>query len=348
MQTGLSVVVPVYCEEDSLPALDAEIRAALRATKRVGEIIYVDDGSRDGSREVLQKIVADSAGSEIRTRVIVFRTNCGQTAAMAAGIEAAAGTVIFPLDGDGQNNPADIPRLLEEMKRKNLDVVSGWRKKRKDNILRKIPSRVANLLIRKFSGVRLHDFGCTLKAYDATLLKELSLYGEMHRFIPLYLAALGAKIGELAVDHRPRTTGVSKYGHRRIVKVFLDLFLIRFMTRYYNRPMYFFGQMAVLFFMATGAALGLMLTLKFGWLRPIGLDYQFSFTQTPLPVLAATFFLGAVCSLFFGVATEILVRVHHETRKSKPYLIRSTLDSSVEPSENRQQPRPRNRIAAAA
>ncbi len=327
MKPELSIVVPVYNEEDALPQLDAEIRAVLQMLNRSAEIIYVDDNSRDGSRDVLSELVENAADSPFRTRVVFFRRNFGQTAAMSAGFDAAEGNVIFPLDADGQNNPADIPRLLQEMEDKQLDVVSGWRKKRKDKTLRKIPSRVANRLIGRISGVYLHDYGCTLKAYNATILKELDLYGEMHRFIPLYMSTLGAKVGELEVDHRPRTTGMSKYGSRRIFKVFLDLFLIRFMTRYYNRPMHFFGQMAVLFMLAMGATFSLMIVFKLGWLRMVGIDYQSSFVQTPLPALAGTFFLGAICSLFFGILAEVLIRVHYDSRQVKPYIVKSTLDS---------------------
>jgi glycosyltransferase involved in cell wall biosynthesis len=327
MKPELSIIVPVYNEHDALPQLDAEIRSVLWMMDRPAEIIYVDDNSRDGSRDILAELVGNAADSPFRTRVILFRRNFGQTAAMSAGFDAAEGDVIFPLDADGQNNPADIPRLLQEMEEKQLDVVSGWRKKRKDKTLRKIPSRVANRLIGRISGVYLHDYGCTLKAYNATILKEVDLYGEMHRFIPLYMSMLGAKVGELEVDHRPRTTGVSKYGSRRIFKVFLDLFLIRFMTRYYNRPMHFFGQMAVLFMLAMGATFSLMIVFKLGWLRMIGIDYQSSFVQTPLPALAGTFFLGAICSLFFGILAEVLIRVHYDSRHVKPYIVKSTLDS---------------------
>jgi glycosyltransferase involved in cell wall biosynthesis len=331
MTVELSVVVPVFNEEGSLRGLDAEIRAALEATGRPAEIIYVDDYSDDGSRDVLSELVDKASGTPIRMRVVHLRRNYGQTAAMSAGFKASEGRVVFPLDADGQNNPADIPRLLAEMEEKNLDVVSGWRRKRQDKARRKFLSNVANFLIGKISGVRLHDYGCTLKAYDAALIKELNLYGEMHRFIPLYLAVLGARVGELEVDHRPRTAGVSKYGNRRIIKVFLDLFLIRFMTHYYTRPMHFFGQMAVVFLLATSVTFFFMVVFKFGWLRLLGIEYQVSFVQTPLPGLTGTFFLGAVCSLFFGILAEVLIRVHYESRRGKPYAVQSVLDSHGEP-----------------
>ncbi len=264
----------------------------------------------------------------IRTRVVRFRRNYGQTAAMTAGFQLAEGRVIVPLDADGQNNPADIPRLLAELEQ-GYDVVSGWRKNRKDKALsRRLPSRVANWLIGLISGVRLHDHGCTLKAYRASLLKELHLYGEMHRFIPLYLNHIGARVGELAVDHRPRKAGVSKYGPRRIISVALDVVLIRFITRYYNRPMHFFGQMGLVFFLMVLLTLFFMVVFKYGWVRLLGIDYQASFVETPLPALAGTFLVGTIVSLFFGILAEILIRVHYESRGARPYAIESVRDSA--------------------
>lgn len=322
----LSIVVPVFNEEENLLLLDFEIRTALTRIGRTAEIIYIDDCSRDASLEVLEALCATS-NEGVRTRVVKFRRNYGQTAAMDAGFDLAEGEVVFPLDADGQNNPADIPRLLAEFDR-GFDVVSGWRKNRQDKALsRKLPSWVANRLIGRISGVRLHDYGCTLKAYRGSMLKELPLYGEMHRFIPLYLANLGAKVTELPVDHRPRMRGVSKYGSRRIFKVFLDLLLIRFMTRYYNRPMHFFGQVALGFMAMLAMAVMMMVTFKFGWLRAIGINYQASFVQTPLPEMASTFLIGAILSLFFGVLAEVLVRVHYESRGAKPQRIEQVFDS---------------------
>jgi glycosyltransferase involved in cell wall biosynthesis len=327
-EIDLSIVLPVYNEEQNLVPLDSELRSVLRAMGKSAEIIYVDDFSRDGSRAVLERLVQSSVQDSIRTRVVRFRRNYGQTAAMTAGFQLAEGRVIFPLDADGQNNPADIPRLWAELE-KDYDVVSGWRKNRKDKALsRRLPSRVANWLIGLVSGVRLHDHGCTLKAYRARLLKELHLYGEMHRFIPLYLSHIGARVGELPVDHRPRTAGVSKYGPGRIMRVALDVVLIRFITRYYNRPMHFFGQMGLIFFLMVLVILFFMVVFKFGWLRLIGIDYQASFVQTPLPALAGTFLVGTIVSLFFGILAEILIRVHYESRGARPYAIESIRDSA--------------------
>ena len=327
-EIDLTIVLPVYNEEPNLVSLDSELRSTLHAMGKSAEIIYVDDFSRDGSRAVLERLVEASLEDPIRTRVVRFRRNYGQTAAMTAGFQLADGRVILPLDADGQNNPADIPRLLAELE-KGYDVVSGWRKNRQDKALsRKLPSRVANWLIGLVSGVRLHDHGCTLKAYRASLLKELHLYGEMHRFIPLYLNHIGAKVGELPVDHRPRRAGVSKYGPRRIISVALDVVLIRFITRYYNRPMHFFGQMGLVFFLMVLLTLFFMVVFKFGWLRLIGIDYKASFVQTPLPALAGTFLVGTIVSLFFGILAEILIRVHYESRGARPYAIESIRDSA--------------------
>lgn len=323
----LSVVVPVFNEEENLRPLDAEIRTALASTGRTAEIIYIDDCSRDASLRVLEELCVLRQSQGIRTRVVQFRRNFGQTAAMQAGFELAEGAVVFPLDADGQNNPADIPRLLSEFER-GCDVVSGWRKNRQDKaVTRKLPSWVANRLIGRISGVRLHDYGCTLKAYRGSLLKELHLYGEMHRFIPLYLAIHGAKVSELPVDHRPRLHGTSKYGGRRVFKVFLDLMLIRFMTRYYNRPLHFFGQVALAFMALLAISAFFMVTFKCGWLRLIGIGYQADFVQTPLPEMASTFLIGAILSLFFGILAEVLVRVHYESRGAKPYRVQRVVDS---------------------
>lgn len=245
---------------------------------------------------------------------------------MAAGFDLAEGRVILPLDGDGQNNPADIPRLFEALDR-GFDVVSGWRRKRRDGTFnRKLPSRVANRLISAFSGVRLHDYGCTLKAYRAAVLKEIPLYGEMHRFIPVYLARRGARVSEIEVDHRPRRAGVSKYGGQRILRVLLDLVLIRFVSRFYTRPMQFFGQVALLFLLATFGVGLLMIVFKLGWLRFLGIDYQASFVETPLPAVAAAFILGAINSLFFGVLGEILIGAGYESRRSKPYTVEQVFE----------------------
>jgi glycosyltransferase involved in cell wall biosynthesis len=321
----ISIVVPVFDEEENLRPLDAEIREALGSLGVSAEVIYVDDCSTDRSLEILKEI-AGRRDEPIRTRVVKLRRNFGQTAAMAAGFELAEGDVILPLDADGQNNPSDIPRLVEKLSH-GFDVVSGWRRRRRDGTLsRIIPSRVANSLISRISGIRLHDHGCTLKAYRASLLKEIRLYGDMHRFIPVYLGRRGARVTEIEVDHRPRRTGVSKYGGQRILRVLLDLVLIRYVSRFYARPMQFFGQIALWFVVATLGVGLLMAAIKFGWLRLIGIEYQASFVETPLPAVAAAFIIGIINSLFFGVLGEILIRADYESRGAKPYAVDAVFD----------------------
>jgi hypothetical protein len=234
---------------------------------------------------------------------------------------------VVAIDGDGQNNPADIPRLMAKLA-EGHDVVSGWRRRRKDaRLSRVLPSRVANWLIGRVTGLRLHDYGCTLKAYRGALLSEIHLYGEMHRFIPVYLAQVGARVAELEVDHRPRLAGTSKYGSRRIVKVVLDLFLVLFMSRYFSRPMHFFGQVALAFVAALAFLVALMVAFKLGWLSLLGVDYQADFVETPLPAVAATFFTAAALAVFLGILGEILIRIYFEMqgRHLQPYWIRDVL-----------------------
>jgi glycosyltransferase involved in cell wall biosynthesis len=325
----VSVVLPVFNEVGNLEALDGELRQALAAAGSSAEIIYVDDHSTDGSDELLLELMRAAGGGEPRTRVVTLRRNYGQTAALAAGFDLAEGEVVIPLDADGQNNPADIPRLLAKLE-EGYDVVSGWRRSREDRLFsRRIPSMSANWLISKVSKLPLHDAGCTLKAYRRSLLKEVRLYGDMHRFIPIFLAFLGARVAEIEVDHRPRRAGVSKYGGDRVFKVLVDMVLLHFMSKYYTRPMHYFGRLAAFFLGATALVTVLMAVFKYGWLSMIGIDYQASFTQTPLPALAATFLLGTVSSLFFGILAEILIRIHHESGGFSVYGIHRIDDSKA-------------------
>jgi glycosyltransferase involved in cell wall biosynthesis len=330
----LSAVVPLYNERENLRALDAELRAELAemmvemtALDGPAEILYVDDGSTDGSLGVLEALAAEQKASAVATRILRLRRNFGQTAALAAGFAHARGEIVVALDADLQNNPADIRRLLAAMA-DGFDVVSGWRRRRRDAMLsRVLPSRVANWLIGRATGVHLHDYGCTLKAYRRSLLGEIHLYGEMHRFIPVYLARIGARVGEIEVDHRPRRTGSSKYGTQRIAKVLLDLVLIIFMSRYFSRPMHFFGQAALLFGSLMSVVFLLMIAFKFGWLYAVGIPYQADFVETPLPALAVTFFTTAVLSLFFGILGELLIRVYYESQRLEPYVIEKTWEA---------------------
>ena len=239
MPIDLSVLIPMFNEVDNVEPLHAELDAVLRPLRLGYELIFVDDGSTDGTTVKLETI---QHGDPEHVRVVFLRRNCGQTAALSAALDLARGEILVPIDGDRQNDPADIPRLLNEIEA-GYDVVSGWRKDRHDAfVMRKVPSWIANRLVARLSGVFLHDFGCTLKAYRRRVLEGVRLYGEMHRFIPIFAAWQGARVTELVVNHRPRTAGRTKYGLGRTFHVVLDLILIRFLQRYAQRPLHFFGQ----------------------------------------------------------------------------------------------------------
>src|SRR5919205_970270 len=243
----LSIFLPVFNEEPNLLPLHAKLDEALKSLGRSAEIVYVDDGSTDGSLRILREIV----DLDPRVRVVALRRNYGQTAAMAAGIDAARGKVLIPMDADLQNDPADISRLLQKLD-EGYDVVSGWRKNRKDKMVtRKIPSMIANRLISWIGGVPLHDYGCSLKAYRRESLQDVRLYGEMHRFIPIYAAWAGAPVTEIPVEHHPRTMGKSKYGLSRTLKVVFDLMTIKFMASYQTKPIYVFGSFGMLAFLVS-------------------------------------------------------------------------------------------------
>ncbi|RTZ61357.1 MAG: glycosyltransferase, partial [Gammaproteobacteria bacterium] len=234
----ISVVIPVYNEEENLKPLYGELKEVLKSLPYEYEIIFVDDGSTDGSYEILKKLALEDK----KVKVIRFRRNYGQTAAMYAGFQYAQGDVIITMDGDLQNDPHDIPKLLEKIN-EGYDIVSGWRKNRKDPFLTRIlPSKIANWIISKVTGVHLHDYGCTLKAYRKEVAKNFRLYGDMHRFLPAVAKSFGAKITEIVVNHRPRIHGRSKYGIGRTVRVILDIFLVKFLNDYLNKPMYVFGS----------------------------------------------------------------------------------------------------------
>ena len=330
----ISVVVPIYNEQGNLVALDREIRSVLEKMGLHHEIVYVDDRSTDGSYETLQDLVAQNGRGAIQLLIVRLRRNYGQTAALAAGFRQASGEQVVALDGDGQNDPADIPRLVAKLD-EGYDVVSGWRRDRHDRRLRVNLSRVANVLISVASGVRLHDTGCTLKAYRKELLDEIRLYGEMHRFIPVYLARQGAKVTEIEVAHRSRKTGASKYGSERIVKVLLDLVVLLYVSRYFSRPMHFFGQVGFFFAVCATGVSALMLLFKFGWLRLVGIPYQADLIQTPLPSLAATFFVASVTALLLGVLAELLVRIYYETEGHRPFHVERVDGVDQPASENR-------------
>jgi glycosyltransferase involved in cell wall biosynthesis len=312
----ISVVIPLLNEEDNLAPLYDEINQALRG-KYTYEIIFVDDGSKDKSFSILSALQQNDPN----VTVIQFRRNFGQTAAMAAGFARARGRVICPLDADRQNDPADIPMMVEKLK-EGYDIVSGWRKSRQDKfITRRIPSMLANGLIAKITGVKLHDFGCTLKAYDRDVLKETPLYGEMHRFIPAVASWCGASITEMVVHHRPRVAGVAKYGLTRTFKVVLDLITVKFLLSFSTKPIYVFGGLGV--FSLLGACLsgGIVLYQKFISTPPLAMN------RNPLLVLTAMLITTAVQFLLMGLLAELLVRTYHESQNRPTYSVRHILSS---------------------
>ncbi|MDY0384087.1 glycosyltransferase family 2 protein [Trichlorobacter sp.] len=310
----LSVVIPIYYEEENIRPLYDAVTAVLEPTGLSYEIITVDDGSGDGSFAVLKEL----ALADKRVRVIRFRRNFGQTAAMAAGFEASRGAVIIPMDGDLQNDPADIPLLLEKI-REGYDVVSGWRKDRQDAFInRTLPSRIANGLISRMTGVHLHDYGCTLKAYRREVLEGIGLYGEMHRFVPALASRVGAKVTELAVRHHPRLHGQSKYGISRTMRVVLDLITVRFLLSYATKPIQLFGKWgiyAVLLSFVTGGA-----TL---WMK---LFNDYSMNRNPLLILTAFLLFMGVQFIALGLLGELNARTWYESQGKPVYTVRERLN----------------------
>ncbi len=307
----LSIVVPIYNEAESLPSLVEAIASAARETHLSYEIICVDDGSKDGSTQILTEI----ARQRNDVKGVILRRNYGQTPAMAAGFECAMGKVIITLDGDLQNDPADIPLLLGKLE-EGYDLVSGWRKNRQDAALtRLLPSKIANWLIGRVTGVKLHDYGCSLKAYRSELVADMNLYGELHRFLPALAYIEGARISEIPVRHHPRRFGKSKYGLGRTIRVIMDLFTIFFMKRFLTRPMHVFGLGGFIAF-ALGSAIGIYLTLlKFVFEQNIG--------DRPLLILAVLLVLTGVQLFCFGLVTELLMRTYHESQRRPIYRVRN-------------------------
>ncbi|MDZ4160121.1 MAG: glycosyltransferase family 2 protein [Anaerolineaceae bacterium] len=322
----LSVVVPVYNEQDTLPLLYQALVASMEATDVSWEVILVDDGSRDGSLIVMDGLAASDPA---RVRVVALRRNFGQTAAIAAGIDHSNGDVIVLLDADMQNDPADIPMMLEKIEQ-GYDVVSGWRMHRKDAfITRTLPSRIANALISWVTGVHLHDYGCTLKAYRREVITGFRLYGEMHRFIPVYASSVGARIIEVPIRHHARRYGKAKYGLERTLKVILDLFTVKFLSSFANKPIYLFG----------GAGMGLILIslAGLGYLGVRRLAYGISPFTSPLFILTLMVAIFGFQSILMGLIAELLVRTYHESQNKPTYTVLKRLNFDAK--HHPQQPR---------
>lgn len=313
----LSVISPVYNEYENIPLIVAAMKEALKEIED-WEFILVDDGSNDNSYEMLKR-VADEDTEHIR--VVQLRRNFGQTAAIAAGVDYAKGELIVLIDADMQNDPADIPMMIDKLN-EGYDLVSGWRKNRQDNASRRLPSKVANWIIGKVTGVDLHDYGCTLKVYRREVITGFRLYGEMHRFIPAYANSVGARIVEVVVNHHPRRFGKPKYGLERTVKVVLDLFTVKFLTGFAAKPIYLFGGMGF-GLMAIGILLFILLTIRrFGW--------GISVVASPLFTISIMIFILGVLSIFMGLIAELLTRAYYESQDKKTYHVRQTLNIDVD------------------
>ena len=319
----LSVVVPVYNEEENVNPLCQELTEALSG-KFGYELIFVDDGSDDSSFSALRNLQE----KDHRLRIIRFRKNFGQTAALSAGFAHVRGDIVIALDADRQNDPADIPKMVEKI-HEGYDVVSGWRKKRHDHTVRRlIPSKIANWMIAKVTRVKLHDFGCTLKAYRREILEEVNLYGEMHRFLPALANWSGARICEIVVNHRPRTAGQAKYGLSRTFKVILDLITVKFLGSFSTKPIYIFGGLGLA--SAVGAGVAGLAVLYQKFISPSHL----SMNRNPLLVLTALLITTTIQFILMGLIAEMLVRTYHESQNRPTYVIKDILEYS--PSDKEQ------------
>jgi len=313
-QMEISVVLPVHNEKENLPTLCSDLIVVLRSLSKQFEIILINDGSTDGSDQILDAL----AQKDDHLRVIHMVGNTGQSNAMMAGFDYAAGRVIIAMDADNQNDPADIPRLLEKINQ-GYDVVSGWRKDRKDARFSKvIPSRIANHLISVTAGVPLHDYGCSLKAYRRAVIKGVKIYGETHRFLPILCSWRGARVGEIVVNHRPRCHGVSHYGYSRVAKVLLDLVLIRFLDKYLQHPIHFFGGFGLVSLAFAVGTFALMVYYKFWGGKP--------FIETPLPILSVLFILMGAMAVLLGIVAEVVMRTYFESQLKPPYRIARTVN----------------------
>jgi glycosyltransferase involved in cell wall biosynthesis len=311
----VSVVIPLLNEQDNIRPLYNQLTQSLGSGHNY-ELIFVDDGSTDGGFGILSELHK----TDNKVRIIQFRKNFGQTAALSAGFDHAKGAIIIAIDADLQNDPADIPKMIEKL-HEGYDVVSGWRKKRHDNaITRLIPSMAANWLISKITGVNLHDFGCTLKAYRREVLAETKLYGEMHRFIPALASWSGATISEVVVNHRPRTAGVAKYGLGRTWKVILDLITVKFLGSFSTKPIYIFGGLGL-----ASAAIAIVFGLIMFYQKFLAAQ-ELPLNRNPLLVLTAMLVMTTVQFILMGLLAELMVRTYHESQNRPTYVIREILE----------------------
>ena len=316
----ISVVIPIFNEEENINKLSQSIKKALSNIDY--EVLFVNDGSTDNSENEIERL----SSTDPKIKLINLRRNYGQTAAMQAGFDQSKGTIVIPMDGDLQNDPKDIPKLIEKIN-EGYDVVSGWRKIRSDKKLTRIlPSKIANMIISKISGIHLHDYGCTLKAYRKEILEDIKLYGEMHRFIPIYASWEGAKVTEIPVNHHPRIAGKTKYGLSRIPKVILDLLVIRFFDKSLDRPIHLFGQFGLLMFLIAFLLFFMALFLK--------IFMNISFILTPLPLLVVFFSMSGLLCIFLGLVAEIQSRIYFESKNRPPYLIKKNTNKYNDDKEN--------------
>ena len=308
----ISIVIPIYNEEENVQILHEKLREVLNPLKEDYEILFIDDGSTDRTLSLLEEIQA----MDKKVIVLSLRRNFGQTAAFAAGFDFARGDVIITMDGDLQNDPADIPKLLELIK--DNDLVSGWRKKRRDPFFtRRLPSKIANWLISKVTGVKLHDYGCSLKAYRRDVIKNLKLYGEMHRFIPAVASWYGVRVAEVETVHHPRMRGKSKYGISRTIKVVLDLITVKFLQSFSTKPIQFFGPIGLL-----SGSLGFFILL---YLSADKLLFGHDIGGRPLLLLGALLIIVGIQLIGMGLLGEMLVRVYHESQRKPIYVIKKVL-----------------------
>jgi len=313
---GLSIVVPVYNEKDCIEPFYSSLKSALDSVSAEYEIIFVNDGSTDGSNELLDRL----ADGDPTVRVIHFRRNFGQTAALMAGFDHSRGEVIVSLDADCQNDPADIPKILAKLD-EGFDVVNGWRRDRKDGFLRRrLPSLLGNRLISFLTGVKLHDFGCTLKAYRREIIEELSLYGEMHRMIPVLAHLMGARIAEVEVNHHPRAGGKSKYNMSRALSVILDLITLKFFLGYFTRPLHIFGLVGVLSLVAGIGAFAAMVYMK--------VAQQVDMTGNPFLIMGVLFMILGTQVMMLGLLSEVMIRTYFESQDKPTYVIKEIRERS--------------------